>query len=86
MKRKKQTQKILKEALSALGALLQNADKLPRFREIQVALIEDSGDALHLTIEKIEGENDFERSFEHHPSSLEEDEFGNPHHKKVLLN
>ena len=91
MKRKKQTQKILKEALMALEALLHNASKLPKFREIQISLIEDNGESAgHLTIEKIKGQKGFERSFERLPISLEEsessDEFGNPHHKKVLLN
>ena len=73
MKRKKQNEFILRDSLKALSSLLRKSEDMPKVIEVQIGVTLEDGDMICLSIEKIEGQKELERSFEHRQNPLNEE-------------
>ena len=73
MKRKKQNEFILRDSLKALSSILRKSEDMPKVIEVQIGVTLEDGDMICLSIEKIEGQKELERSFEHRQNPLNEE-------------
>tara|TARA_Y100000310_G_scaffold128006_1_gene127161 strand:+ start:535 stop:780 length:246 start_codon:yes stop_codon:yes gene_type:complete len=73
MKRKKQNELILRDSLKALSSLLRTSEGMPKVIEVQIGVTLEDGDMICLSIEKIEGQKELEKSFEHRQNPLNEE-------------
>ncbi len=73
MKRKKQNEFILRDSLKALSSILKKSEDMPKVIEVQIGVTLEDGDMICLSIEKIEGQKELERSFEHRQNPLNEE-------------
>ena len=81
MKRKKQNELVLRDSLKALSSLIGASKKMPKIIEVQIGITVEDGDMICLSIEKVKGQKELERSFEHRQNPLnagEEEEEDSP--------
>ena len=87
MKKKKSNQIIFSEASQALKALLEGCDKsMPRIREIQIYLLEETPEGLALSLEWKKEYTKLKKRAERWEGDIEEPEMAKSEKPPTLLN